>query len=289
MKNQNSIIPENYEEFISLTLRIRNSKKPSRTLARNGKHRWLPLCFARQARRVSMGRPVAKPMSSNQNLRVFWKPVNPQDCVWKDLYRNIVRTILQEEEDNSLQHYNLVHKFIPMPQAMKIPAPKAAVHKEWEKLEKIPARDLTRVRSNKEVIGEARTKGAKVHFASLMDICHLKNAELEAKQNIFKRSARRCPPRHSRRSAKRAMEQWVLHSQGTIAFCLHTLRKTVLFHAVVCLMFPVFWPWHCVFHAPVCYCHRDSLTRWRLALVQEAARVASSLSSHLFFEARCAL
>ena len=34
--------------------------------------------------------------------------------------------------DNSLQHYNLVHKFIPMPQAMKIPAAKAAVDKEWE-------------------------------------------------------------------------------------------------------------------------------------------------------------
>ena len=31
------------------------------------------------------------------------------------------------------------------------------------------------------VIDEARTKGAKVHFASLMDICHLKNAELEIK------------------------------------------------------------------------------------------------------------
>ena len=35
--------------------------------------------------------------------------------------------------DNSLQHYNLVPKFIPMPQAMKIPATKAAVDKEWEK------------------------------------------------------------------------------------------------------------------------------------------------------------
>ena len=34
--------------------------------------------------------------------------------------------------DNSLQHFNLVHKFIPMPQAMKIPAAKAAVDKEWE-------------------------------------------------------------------------------------------------------------------------------------------------------------
>ena len=32
--------------------------------------------------------------------------------------------------ENSLQHYNLVHKFIPMPQAMKIPAAKAAVDKE---------------------------------------------------------------------------------------------------------------------------------------------------------------
>ena len=32
--------------------------------------------------------------------------------------------------DNSLQHYNLVRKFIPMPQAMKIPAAKAAVDKE---------------------------------------------------------------------------------------------------------------------------------------------------------------
>ena len=31
--------------------------------------------------------------------------------------------------DNSLQHYNLVHKLISVPQAMKIPATKAAVEK----------------------------------------------------------------------------------------------------------------------------------------------------------------
>ena len=51
------------------------------------------------------------------------------------------------EGDNSLQHDNLVHKFIPVPQAMKIPAAKAAVDKEWEKLDKIPAWDLTTVRT----------------------------------------------------------------------------------------------------------------------------------------------
>ena len=79
--------------------------------------------------------------------------------------------------ENSLQHYNLVHKFIPMPQAMKIPAAKAAVDKEWEKIGE---------NFGVEVIDEARRSGATVHFASLMDICHLKNAELETKHQKFK-------------------------------------------------------------------------------------------------------
>ena len=88
--------------------------------------------------------------------------------------------------ENSLQHYNLVHKFIPVPQAMKIPAAKAAVDKEWEKLEKISAWNLAKAKSKKKVIDEARTSGATVHFASLMDICHLKSVELETKHQKYK-------------------------------------------------------------------------------------------------------
>ena len=45
---------------------------------------------------------------------------------------------------NSLSHYSLVRKFIPMPEALKIPDAKAAVEKKWEKLEKIPAWQLTK-------------------------------------------------------------------------------------------------------------------------------------------------
>ena len=56
-----------------------------------------------------------------------------------------------------------------MPQAMKIPAAKAAVDKEWENRRNFP-----------------RTSGATVHFASLVDICHLKNAEFEAKHQKYK-------------------------------------------------------------------------------------------------------
>ena len=88
--------------------------------------------------------------------------------------------------DNSLQYYNLVHKFIPLPRAEKIPVAKAAVDKEWERLEKIPAWDKTKVRNKSEVIDEARKEGRKVHFASLMDLCHLKNAELERKHQRYK-------------------------------------------------------------------------------------------------------
>ena len=36
------------------------------------------------------------------------------------------------------------------------------------------------------MIDEARTKGAIVHFASLMDICHLKTAELETEHQKYK-------------------------------------------------------------------------------------------------------
>ena len=73
----------------------------------------------------------------------------------------------------------MVRKFIPLPQAMNLPDAKAAVDKEVEKLENIPAWQLTIVRNKKEVIAEARKEGRTVHFASLMDLCHLKNSELE--------------------------------------------------------------------------------------------------------------
>ena len=73
-----------------------------------------------------------------------------------------------------------------MPQAMKIPGAKTAADKELEKLEKMPAWQLTKVRSKKEVIQEAQRDGRTVHFAALMDISHLNNSELEPKFQKFK-------------------------------------------------------------------------------------------------------
>ena len=58
--------------------------------------------------------------------------------------------------------------------------------KEWEKRYKLPAWPMTNAKSKKKVIKEAEKEGRTVHFASLMDICHLKNAELEEKHQKYK-------------------------------------------------------------------------------------------------------
>ena len=52
-------------------------------------------------------------------------------------------------------------------------------------MKKIPAWDLTKVRNKKEVIAGARREDKTVHFSLLMDICHLKNAELETKHQKY--------------------------------------------------------------------------------------------------------
>ena len=84
-------------------------------------------------------------------------------------------------------------QIIPMLQVMKIPDAKEAVDKEWKRLETILAWKLGQVKSKEDVILEAEKEKRKVHTATLMDTCHLKNAELEPKCQRYK--GRVCTPR----------------------------------------------------------------------------------------------
>ena len=127
----------------------KSSRKSLRMQEEHWKHQWLLPCLARHARKTSMERPVARLMISNQNLRV--SPRESTRMRMEESLPNYHEDHIAGRGDNSLQHNNLVHNF-PMPQAMKIPAAKAAVDKEWEKLEMIPAWDKTKVRNKSEVI-----------------------------------------------------------------------------------------------------------------------------------------
>ena len=84
---------ENCGESMSSTPRIRNSRRPSRTRVRSWKHQWLLLCPVKLRKIVG----VVHPTKFSQNWRVFWKLMNPQECVWEIRYRIIMKTILQEK------------------------------------------------------------------------------------------------------------------------------------------------------------------------------------------------
>ena len=118
--------------------------------------------------------------------------------------------------DNSLQHYNLVHKFIPMPQAMKFPAAKSSGGQGMGNIGKISAWNLTKVRSKSEVIDEARTSGAKVHFASLMDISHHLSVSMASGQ----------PMSATQRRKERRLRSWWRHEQQSIAMPWQLRRTT---------------------------------------------------------------
>ena len=66
----------------------------------------------------------------NQSMHASWrltrKRVEP--CLPKDHEDHIAGKV-----HNSMTRYNLVHTYLPMPQAMKILEAKAAVDKEWKK------------------------------------------------------------------------------------------------------------------------------------------------------------
>ena len=182
-KSSISITHENCEESISLTQKTRNSKRPIKNARKKLETPVAPAmpckimkknCVSGASNKIKT--KLASILEADESTRLRMGESLPKRH----------EDHIAGKGNNSLQHYNLVHKFISMPQAIKFPAAKAAMDKEWEKVEKILAWNLTKVRSKKEVIDEARTSGAKVHFASLMDICHLKNAELEAKHQKYK-------------------------------------------------------------------------------------------------------
>ena len=154
-------------------------------LARNWKRRWLLLCLARHARNVSMVRPVAKPMSAKQDLRVSWKPVNQQDCEWKILYR-IEDHIAGKGVIHCSTTIWCTNLFLCL-KPWRFPQQKQQWIKNGRNWKRFRRGTWRRSEVKKRwSIKSGRRAQKLVDFASLMDICHLKNAELEAKHQKYK-------------------------------------------------------------------------------------------------------
>ena len=134
-------------------------------------------------RKLEIPMPAAMPCNlskngSGENCRGIWKHKTKYACIVEADESMRVRlegVPYRYHEDhiaakgiNSLSQYNLVHKFIPMPRALKkIPGCKGCSGKRMGKFEQILGMAADGSQKNKsEVIAEARNEGRTVHFAS---------------------------------------------------------------------------------------------------------------------------
>ena len=62
--------------------------------------------------------------------------------------------------------------------AMNTSDAKSAVDKEWDTLKNLPTWSVKKVKPWSEVLQQAKKDGRSVHFASFVDLCHLKHSEL---------------------------------------------------------------------------------------------------------------
>ena len=89
----------------------------------------------------------------------------------------------------------MVHTPVPVPKALLIPEAKAALDKEYHRLEstkdaqgrpRIPAWDITKVKSKAELKAKADKTGKRIHFGELMELCHLKNSQMSKEHQKYK-------------------------------------------------------------------------------------------------------
>ena len=86
--------------------------------------------------------------------------MNPPECVWGILNHILTKDHIAGKGENSLQHYNIGSQIYSYASSYENSGSKKA-DKEWEKIgEEISAWNLTKVKSKKEVIDEARRRRA---------------------------------------------------------------------------------------------------------------------------------
>ena len=109
MRNRNSIIPEDYEELISLTLRKKNSKRPSGMLERNWKHQ-SPAMPCKTSKKRKHGETRGKTNDSKSKFACILETSESTRLRMEESLPKYHEDHIAGKGDNSLQHYNLVHK-----------------------------------------------------------------------------------------------------------------------------------------------------------------------------------
>ena len=116
LRNQNSIMQEDYVVFSFLNHLMKNSMK---MLVERWKFRCQQRCLA-EFNFISSGRLVAQLDNTRRNMLVIVEADESREIRMEGSQSKNHEDHIAERGINSLNHFDLVHKFIPVPRAMKI-------------------------------------------------------------------------------------------------------------------------------------------------------------------------
>ena len=110
-----------------------------------------------------------------QCMHASWRLTSPRENVWNHLYRKDHEDHIAGKGYSTMTRYNLVHTFLPMPQAIKFRRRKQQWTRNIKKSSKrFQPGSWTKSRVRRRFFSEHKETKRKVHFPTLMDICQLK-------------------------------------------------------------------------------------------------------------------
>ena len=154
--------------------RIRTSSSKTQKVAVSKDDGWRPLALREG------------PLSHEEDTQI--KALESQRCILLKERNHSHEDHVGDREFCSWHHFNMAHALVLVSEAIKILTAKTAADRQWNKLQKLPAWSTSKDKSEQDVINEAKVNNRKVHFATVMDACHLKHSELAEHLRINKGS-----------------------------------------------------------------------------------------------------
>ena len=176
-RNQRSTIPDNGEKYSLLNQTMKNSSSLWKPLGESWKLRWQQQCRA-EYRSREVVKPTAIFLGTQEKICLYCWCQRKHETKARRSWIQTPSRSHHCKRANSIPHYSFVRKFIPMPQAFENSRCKGSSGEKMGKTEEKPS--VAADESQKQESSDRRSKRAEMFiFASLMDLCHLLNPELE--------------------------------------------------------------------------------------------------------------
>ena len=168
-----------------------NTQKPSKMQGESWKFQWWRQCLAKKGTKQQSGlqETEAKSEESNkiprQSMHASWRFMS-QETTFGSSPPKDHEDDIAGKGNNSMAHYQFGAHFFRCLKRCTFWMRKQQRTRNGRSSKRFQPGSWTKLRAKRRLFLEAHRDKKKVHLATLMDICHLKNAELEPKNHKCK-------------------------------------------------------------------------------------------------------